>query len=1701
MESTIKIIESLYRRLLLRDPDLLGMQKHQKEFMNSNEQFDELIIDFLESIEFQEKIHIFCRHYGGNNIRFTNDHSQYGEFEQILKFFMGRFTQSKIVVDVGANGKERSNSFDLINQFGWKGVLIEANPKLYSSIENDFFGLNYTLVKSAVSDIEGMGTLSLGINSDISSLSAESTSSWGEVSDKINVKTRRLAGILEENMVPSSFALLSIDIEGYDVRVLNDLICKSDFRPEMIIIELAATPEQHTTREGIETYDLESVGLAPEVADIYRYSGRTKSNVILTKLKDRSNTVKDIFQVNDVIKISEEKVALGSIRTNNRTLQLYARETCTLTVWVENLSSWPWSSSEECRVNLSYHWKNKDGGMLEYDGVRTGINGIINKNEITEQRINVTAPNVPGAYILELTLVKEDEYWFDEKGFETMLIQTDIVPLTEINPGHYTNDLRDFIVTESNRAEGFFDAEWYTVNYPDVVAAKLDPFDHYMNHGYIDGRNPGPEFDTNFYLQTYPDVASAGVNPLYHFLCQGRAEGRAPNAKVQQGIRHVIVKEMDFTAGGEAAILVTHSPLGRLKPHVLPYIELLRDSGLSVLLVVVTDRPLDLTGAEAATADGILVRDNFGYDFGAWAHAFKLNPELYGARLLIMTNDSVIPTANAQIFRAMVEMIRANPADIVGLTASHEYGWHIQSYFQALKPKALASWAFQHFIRDIGCLNDKDAIIHAYEVPFAGNMQATGLSVATLFDPHIPVNPTLFGWRELIAQGFPFVKLLLLRGQFAEADIEDWESILSDAGFDVEMVRASILVAKLSAPAGKDNSLIVNSKRFEAINNDHRLRIAYFGPWNYDNGLGGASRELIGALRKTDFQLNIYPIKKPFHIHRLIGPAIEILDYDGRPDVAIVHLNPDSWHLLTDEQKEIITSAKQRIGYWVWETDTLPPAWRHDLYSVDRIWAPSTYCAEIFATEVGVPVDVVPHPVQVPHSIPDNRNSLLRRFQINPDQRVILYIFDGSSYLIRKNPEALVRAFAASKLAESGWLLVLKVKHLHDRPEAGKALTELVNATLGVRIIDATLDSEEIINLLAAADIYVSPHCSEGFGLTVAEAMALGKPVVATDFSGTRDFLNISCGYPVSAKAITLTENHGHYLKGHGWAKIDEFELATTLARAADDVLNGSAEEIGSMARANIATLLSYDSVASAIKKSISATVKDTDRKLSFGPRSNRVTMPPAPSSISVDLSAALPFANLVAADGVVPVPLASDFTCSSLSLPEGFPEDWLFFAPGDARVAPDAFRFIRTAALNRPDVVLFYSDDVAAGEDSMNILALKPDFDRTLITAQDYIGSPIIVRRKTLTAVGGLDYKRGTAVLYELVLRIAKFGGSISRIPQVLIGHVGKRPTTKFSDRQVVLGLHATSSKIEFIEGAAPGVIVQRRMFDENTHPPVTIIIPTRQTRKPRSSQTYIEQLLSGISAAEWPMQKVTVLIGDDIAGTPAWIKKKWPFRLVRIETVRGEDKPFNYSAKMNLLWRQSNDEQIIFMNDDMVPVGTKWLSALLTFSVDGSVGGVGGRLYYEDGSIQHAGIFPSLRTVVHAWLGWPADAPTYFDQSICQREWSMVTGAIFATKRSILEKVGGFDERFSLEFNDIDICLRMRNLGYRIVYNPEVEFIHAEKASRGETIPPGAEVALFLSRWTKWLEHDPSSHPGFAKNQMGLVPIYEPDAWYLKK
>lgn len=1168
------------------------------------------------------------------------------------------------------------------------------------------------------------------------------------------------------------------------------------------------------------------------------------------------------------------------------------------------------------------------------------------------------------------------------------------------------------------------------------------------------------------------------------FLASPPITAQAP-VPLASDVRHLLVKPLVWDGSGELALLVTHSATGAIKPHVLPYVRALEAAGIATLLIVQADRPVDVGAELTDRAAGVMLRDNRGYDFAAWAHALALHHDAWGAPTLYLLNDSVIPATGDRRLADLIGRVRASAADFVGLTESHEYRWHLQSYFLALKPGALSSFTLQHFFGAAQIVDDKDAIIRRFELPLARLAEEAGCRIEVLFPGQAALNPVLNEWDALLAQGFPFVKLLLLRGAFPHVDLSGWRDTLEQAGFDLPLIDAVLRASEESVPRDPDDRLSAHPVRV-APRAAGPLKLALYGPWNYDNGLGHAARGLVGALRHAGVRLNLHPIEKSFHVHRPLALPVPVQDFAGAADVAVVHLNPDSWHLLTDAQRDEIAAARQRVGYWVWEMGHVPEAWWQNFRAVDRIWAPSRYCAALLERADGAPVDVIPHAVPLPAGpAPDaaQRARLLRALGVDPARRLILYVFDGSSYLVRKNPAALIRAFAASALAERGWTLLLKTKHLLDRPDDGRALRALADGEAGVVLVDRALDPAALERLVRVCDIYASPHCSEGFGLTVAEAMAAGRPVVATDFGGTTDLLDATTGYPVRWHPWRLAEDHGHYTRGGEWARIDEPALAHSLLRAAAAVEAGD-ERLGPAACARVAERLSFDAVGQAIARSLADMAKPRPYHESVCAR-------------GLNLNAGLSSEQGTGDARVQAIALAANGAPANTNVEDE--AEWLLLAPAGSRFSPLLAPTLLRHAAARPDVSIFYADDVAATVDEeIDQFRLKPAFDRTLLAAQDYIGAPVMVRADAFAALDGLDASMGTAAVADLLFRADAAGRSIARIPEILLAHPGERVRATPADYERMLQAQPALADYHILPGRTPQSFGLDRRYGPAGEPAVTLVIPTRRSPVADTGESWIERLLDAIGQVDWPMDRLTVLVGDDLADEPAWAAAPRPYPLRRIATPREAGAPFNYAAKMNRLWRAAETEQIVFMNDDLVPHGPGWLRALQTFALDRGVGGVGARLLYTDGSLQHAGIVPHGAGAAHAWLYRRRERGTFHDWALVHREWSMVTGALFATRRSLMEEVNGFDEAFTVEFNDTDLCLRLRALGYRIVCTPFAEMTHAEKISRGEVPPAGATIARFRARWAGWLADDPAFHPLLRRDRFDLRPSVSQRQWF---
>ena len=268
-----ELAAALYQVLFGREPEPGAAEAHGASAQGGEITPVQMIEGFLRSPEFADKASSFLRRFLPDH-KLIWDHSQAGEVAFIVRSIVNDNALERFVVDVGARGRERSNSYDLMRHFGWRGLLIEANPNLIAAIASEFKGLDMTLVHCAVSDFEGEASFYFGLNDDVSSLYKDGLEAWGPVHGHCVVPVRRLAGLLEEAGAPHRFDLLSLDIEGADVPTLNDLVANSPYRPVRIVIEIY-NPEHST--------DLSAFGFNEAVIEAYELIGEVGANLVLRR--------------------------------------------------------------------------------------------------------------------------------------------------------------------------------------------------------------------------------------------------------------------------------------------------------------------------------------------------------------------------------------------------------------------------------------------------------------------------------------------------------------------------------------------------------------------------------------------------------------------------------------------------------------------------------------------------------------------------------------------------------------------------------------------------------------------------------------------------------------------------------------------------------------------------------------------------------------------------------------------------------------------------------------------------------------------------------------------------------------------------------------------------------------------------------------------------------------------------------------------------------------------------------------------------------------------------------------------------------------------------------------------------------------------------------------------------------------------------
>lgn len=266
-----------------------------------------------------------------------------------------------------------------------------------------------------------------------------------------------------------------------------------------------------------------------------------------------------------------------------------------------------------------------------------------------------------------------------------------------------------------------------------------------------------------------------------------------------------------------------------------------------------------------------------------------------------------------------------------------------------------------------------------------------------------------------------------------------------------------------------------------------------------------------------------------------------------------------------------------------WELPLIHPQWLDSLQYVDEIWAPTTFVRDAFIAGTDRPVVHIPMAVSIPPDIEANRE----RFRIPENSTAFLFAFDFSSYPDRKNPYAVIQAYLRAFGQDRDRRVSLIIKTMGDSPHKQRILSsirDLAQTDERVILIDGILTRSEMYCLTKSCDVFVSLHRSEGFGLGIAEAMAMGKAVISTDFSGSRDFVNTQTGFPIPYRLIEVEpDQYPYFTEGQKWADPDIDEAARVMVHLVENV--EAATAVGECARTYMAQVHSAEAVGRTIAK------------------------------------------------------------------------------------------------------------------------------------------------------------------------------------------------------------------------------------------------------------------------------------------------------------------------------------------------------------------------------------------------------------------------------------------------------------------------------------------------------------------------------------
>ena len=692
----------------------------------------------------------------------------------------------------------------------------------------------------------------------------------------------------------------------------------------------------------------------------------------------------------------------------------------------------------------------------------------------------------------------------------------ELVPARELSPPHYDHLAFRYSILEFNTALKPFAFRWLAGRRPSAPIAYLDPD--------IAVLSP--------LVRVFEPIASGALAVLTPHIDAPLRDGKQPD---ESTFLRVGVYNLGFIAIGphasRGAFLdwwanrlefgayvdlefgsFTDQKWIDLVPGLFPDVHILRSAGYNLAYWNLAVREV------AATADGQLLANGEGVAFIHFSGADASHPEDFSKYQNRYDAGSI--GALAPIYHRYLDKLAAN--DHERLSASR-YAYERLRDGSTITPEMRALFRYRF---DVGRPQET-------RDPFGLTVRDFEKAVS------VPVRLTrlaLEAYRKIRRR--PYVRaamdrlsprsILVLRRRVLRAAVPPSVRMAQDEA------RGAALGYPVSRPTGSDRQSRANI-------------IGYF---EGEFGIAENARQLARAAEVAGVELSLIGVDAGRTSRQQDRSMSDALTDEPRHPINILCINADQTQIVAAALGPGVLGGRYNIGFWAWELERFPEAWRGAIDVVDEIWVPSDFVRQAVGATTSKPVRTIGMAVDATPGRSYSRAAL----SLPESTFLFLFSFDFSSFVARKNPSAVVAAFrAAFAKGDEPVSLVIKSINGHRHRGALATLQEATAADARIRVLDSFLSRDEVFGLEGLADCYVSLHRSEGFGLGLAESMSVGKPVIGTAYSGNLDFMNAGNSCLVGYQLVDVRPGEYPHHEGQVWADPDVDQAAYYMRRVVED--------------------------------------------------------------------------------------------------------------------------------------------------------------------------------------------------------------------------------------------------------------------------------------------------------------------------------------------------------------------------------------------------------------------------------------------------------------------------------------------------------------------------------------------------------------------